>query len=106
MATVSLQVQTSQSSFMSLPPVLGGKKKQREIKLQNRSVTPPLFSTPVHVHRERRAEMGDPVCLRLFTVECVSLSFSQRRCSAGHARASAIRCHDEWTRPQTESCFT
>lgn len=79
-----------------------GRKKTERNKLQNRSVTPPLFSTPVHAHLHRASAWvqsggGDPVCLRLLEdyspkqtrVDCVSLSFP-RNGAAGHARASAM----------------
>lgn len=100
MATASLQVQTSQSSFMSLPPVLGG-KTQREINFSTAAWLR-LCSQRQCTHtyigplRECRAEMATlfaSVCSKIIhrqqTRDCVSLSFP-RNGAAGHARASAM----------------
>lgn len=92
MATVSLQVQTSQSSFMSLPPVLGG-KKQREINFSSAAWVH-LCSQRKCKHTYEMAALFASVCSNIIhrnkrPVECVPLSLL-RSGAAGHARASAM----------------
>lgn len=94
MATASLQVQTSQSSFMSLPPVLGG-KTQREInfrtaawlRLCSQRQCTHTYTGPLRECRAEMATLFASVCSKIIhrkqTRESRRLCFSlisQKRC--------------------------